>query len=342
MIDKAKFVLNRKMVFDKLDELSKLADIVSYSFKTNYEVGKVLEGKCWISVHSLNSLELLKYMDKVLYFAQAWDSNELNVLFEKGVRFFVVDNKKDLDVLLDFLKDKTERISLFLRMRLKENTIHTGKHFVFGFYSNQVNEVIPKLKNNKNIQALGIHFHRKTQNVSEWSLKEELKDSLNDEVFKIIKFVNIGGGLPSVYKNYREGIIDSIFAKIEDLREFLNYRNIKMIIEPGRYIAAPAVKLVTKVRNIYGDNVIVNCSAYNSAMDTFIANIRLLVENESEKGYCYTIKGSTPDSLDIFRYKVFLKNKLKKGDKIVFLNAGAYNFHTDFCNLPHLETEIVD
>jgi len=45
--------------------------------------------------------------------------------------------------------------------------------------------------------------------------------------------------------------------------------------------------------------------------------------------------------MDIFRYCVFLPDK-KVGDKIVFLNAGAYNFSTDFCNLEKIDTRILD
>ncbi|MBT5924699.1 decarboxylase, partial [Candidatus Woesearchaeota archaeon] len=65
----------------------------------------------------------------------------------------------------------------------------------------------------------------------------------------------------------------------------------------------------------------------------------LLVENELEKhqGEPYVIKGITPCSLDLFRYRVYL-NEPKVGDKITFLNAGAYNFSTEFCDLEKLET----
>jgi diaminopimelate decarboxylase len=53
------------------------------------------------------------------------------------------------------------------------------------------------------------------------------------------------------------------------------------------------------------------------------------------------LKGCSPDSLDIFRYTVNLTEK-KVGDKIIFENAGAYNFHTEFAELPKLETKILD
>ncbi|MEM3690611.1 MAG: decarboxylase, partial [Candidatus Micrarchaeia archaeon] len=88
---------------------------------------------------------------------------------------------------------------------------------------------------------------------------------------------------------------------------------------------------------------IVDCSVYNCAMDTFIMNTRLLVEGELEEGLGrrYLIKGCTPDSIDIFRYNVWLR-EVKPGDKIVFINAGAYNFYSDFDGLEKIKTEVVD
>ena len=45
--------------------------------------------------------------------------------------------------------------------------------------------------------------------------------------------------------------------------------------------------------------------------------------------------------MDLFSYRVYLPNVREKQD-IVFLNAGAYNFGTDFCELDKVKTEIVD
>ena len=282
---------------------------------------------------------MIKDKSRTWFFGQAWDSNELESLFSEGVRSFVVDNEKDLDLFLDFIKSRDEKVNLLLRFRLREHTIHTGKHFVFGMRASQINSLIPKLKEIENIDKLGIHFHRKTQNVSEWSLKEELEDSI--EIFDLIDFVNIGGGIPVEYKNHRPEVVKNIFSKIKEVKEFLNSKNVEMIIEPGRFIAGPAIKLETEIVNIYDNNLVVDASVYNCAMDTFVAHIRMLVENELESGNRYVVKGCTPDSMDIFRYSVFLDNP-KIGDKIVFLNAGAYNFTTEFCKLPKLKTEIVE
>jgi ornithine decarboxylase len=334
---KPKFILSKSKVFEQLEVMKSLSDEVSYSFKTNSEVARILEGHCYFSVHSLNNLSLIQDKEKVWFFLQG--NQNIQTLIDQGVKNFVVDNENDLNNLLTNLKSE---INLLLRMRLKEHTLHTGKHFVYGFYSKQINQLIPKLKENKLIKKLGIHFHRKTQNISEWSMKEEIIQSISKENLNQLDFVNIGGGFPAQYKNFRKEVIDSIFNKIKELKEFLNKNNISLIIEPGRFIAAPSIKLETEITNIYNNNIVVNSSVYNSAMDTFVAHIRLLVENEQENSeHKYTIKGNSPCSLDIFRYKVYLKEKPKVGDKVIFLNAGAYNYSSNYFNLEKIETEIV-
>ena len=172
-------------------------------------------------------------------------------------------------------------------------------------------------------------------------MQQEISETLSEETLEKIEMLNIGGWIPVKYKNYQQDVIQNVFDEIKQLRRWLNENNIKLIIEPGRFIAAPCAKLQTTIKNIYDGNIKINCSVYNSSVDTLIMNTRLEVEGELEKGQTYTIKGETPDSMDIFRYKIYLKDP-KVGDKLVFLNAGAYNFTTDFCELPKLETEIID
>ena len=116
------------------------------------------------------------------------------------------------------------------------------------------------------------------------------------------------------------------------------------MIEPGRFIAAPAIKLETEIIQIQKENIIINTTLYNCALDTLIGGHKMLVEGElkmEEEGMNYLIKGNSPTRDDIFRYKVKLK-KLEIGDKIIFLNAGAYNYTTDFFGYKKLKTEVID
>lgn len=336
----ARFILSRKKAIAQFKLAKEISDFVSYSFKTNPEVGKVLEKEtdCEISMSSLAYIPLVKDKKRIWFFPQAWSESDVKALFSIGISKFVIDNEKDLKTLTGFLGKNRKNAWVLLRMRLKENTIYTGKHFVFGMTSEEINKNILILSKNPAVEKLGIHFHRKTQNTSEWSLREELTDSLDEETWKAISLINIGGGLPSIYNNSKPEL-RSIFKKLKALKIWLNKNGIKVIIEPGRFIAAPAVTLEAEIKSISENNITIDCSVYNCAMDTFVMNVRLIVkgENNSGRGRAYVIKGCTPDSIDIFRYKVFLP-KQRVGGKITFLNAGAYNFASDFDGLPKVPT----
>ncbi|PIN73174.1 decarboxylase [Candidatus Woesearchaeota archaeon CG10_big_fil_rev_8_21_14_0_10_45_5] len=340
----ARFILSRKKALSQYKLVSSIADAISYSFKTNPEVGKILEREtdCYISMSSFSYLPFVKDKKRILFFPQAWNSTEIKKLFALGIDKFVTDNQRDLDELVSFLGKSGKKAWILLRMRMNENTIYTGKHFVFGMTADEINRNIKTLAGNASIEKLGIHFHRKTQNTSEWSIREELEDSLTEETLKSISIINIGGGLPSAYNNSKPEM-KSILRKLRQLKNWLNGKGINVIIEPGRFIAAPAVELEARIKSVSENNIIIDCSVYNCAMDTFVMNIRLIVKGETDerKGKSYVIKGCTPDSIDIFRYNVYLKNP-KAGDKIVFVNAGAYNFASDFDGLKKIPTVIVD
>jgi len=343
MRPKAKFVLRKSVMLSQYTKLEAVSDRVSYSFKSNLEVGKLLEQltDCDFSVHSHKTLELIKDRKRVWLFAQAWDEDEISELMRNGVSRFVVDNSKDLDMLTAFLHKTGKKAELLIRMRLKEHTIHTGKHFVYGMPAEEINSCIKRLKQDPNITVLGIHFHRKTQNISEWGLKDELSQTLSPDTLASISILNIGGGFPVDYKNSRATTLRNIFDEAMSLKAWLNEKGVKLIVEPGRFIAAPCIELHTTIRRIYCHNIVVDCSVYNAAIDTFIAHVRLRVRGEGDEGDAYTIKGSTPDSVDILRYRVFLKDP-KEGDTLIFENAGAYNFAWQFCGLEPLPTEVVE
>jgi ornithine decarboxylase len=217
---------------------------------------------------------------------------------------------------------------------------------VYGMDSNKINDLIFEIKDNNKINKLGIHIHRKSQNTSEWAIKEELQDSLSKETLERINLINIGGGLPVNYKNYTAEVLDYIFSKITKLNNWLKEKNIELIIEPGRFIAGPSTKLVSEIIAIHDNDIIIDSSVYQGNTDAiFQDSLKLIIEGElgeRDEGREYLIKGKTPCSLDIFRYKVKLPMDLKVGDNIVFINAGAYNFSTNFCDLKRIETEIVE
>ncbi|MDP6670464.1 MAG: decarboxylase [archaeon] len=348
-MNKPKFVISKSKTVEQFEKVKELADIVSYSSKTNQTATVILEDAttAMFSVHFANELKHVKDKSRVIFIAQAWSKEEIKEFIDQGISHFIVDNESDLDTLLSFLKESDAKVSLLLRVKLRERTIKTERYFVFGMNSETVNKRIREIRADKSlepkIKELGIHFHRKTQNMSEWDLQYAVSNILENDTLRMIDLVDIGGGIPIDYANTNKKILPGIFKKIKEFREWLNERNIRLIIEPGRFISGPPTKLITTIIGIHENNIIVNASVYNTNLDALVVPVKLLVEGELSKdeGKPYVLKGATPCSMDLFRYRVYL-NEPKVGDKIVFLNAGAYNFHSDFCDLELIETEIVD
>jgi ornithine decarboxylase len=345
-----KFLISKSKVLSQFGKVKQLADFVSYSSKTNQTVTKILEKEvdCLFSVHSVNELKHNQDLSRVIFLAQGWNEEEIKSLVEKNINWFVVDNESDLNVLVSFLEKNDVKINLLLRLKLKELSVRTERYFVFGMTSEVINKRIRELRNNSKINQLGIHFHRKTQNMAEWKLQYELSNILEEDVLEMLDLVNIGGGLPSEYANTNVAVLPGIFSRIIELKDWLHQNEIQLMIEPGRFIAAPAGKLVTIIISIHENNIIVNASVYNSDMDAVIVPVKLLVEGElsqeearEKEAQPFVIKGVTPCSMDLFRYRVYLNNP-KVGDQLVFLNAGAYNFTTNFCDLEEIETEVVE
>ena len=339
-----KFIIEKSKIFKQLEILKKDFDEVSYSWKTNPKIGEILnENKaCYFSIRGLNELEQVKKTKQIWYFLFATNNAELKeILIKQGLRNFVVDNESDLEKLMKFIQGKGIKINLLLRMKLKENTIFTGRHYVFGMRINQIQKLIDRLENEGNIGGLGIHLHRKTQNVSEWNLKEEIIQSLRDKYLKKIDLINVGGGLPGKYENSQDNELDTILSKIRDMRKYTDRFDVKIIVEPGRFIASSPVKLECYITAIIDDACFVNVSVFNGMLDTIIANVKLIVKEENKQGNPYIIKGCSPDSADILRYRVYLKNP-QVGDRITFLNCGAYNYTTNFCAIKEIKTEIIE
>ena len=342
----AKFILSKKRLLDQLNILLDLGLKVSYSYKTNKDVGNVLQtiSDCDFSIHSKQEVDVLENKQRIWFFTQAESEEEIISLLDKRIRRFVVDSEIDLENLLSVVNKKQISIWVSFRMRFKEHRIGTGKYFVYGMPSKKIKNLIDKVSRENFVEMLGVHIHRKSQNTSEWEIKSELKDSLGSDYLQKINFINFGGGLPVEYKNYTSKVLDYIFEKISEAKKFLDDFGIETYIEPGRFLAAPSIKLETEIVQIQDKNIIINTSIYNCALDTLLTGIKMLVEgelSEEERGNYYLLKGNSPTRDDIFRYKVKLNNP-KVGDIITFMNAGAYNYSTDFFGYVPLKIEALE
>jgi ornithine decarboxylase len=365
------FTLSKSKLASQLKTLTDLNLKVIYSYKTNHEIGDILQQtspQTDFSIHAHEEIPMIKDKTKIHFFTQAESVKELEKIISQGIKNFVVDNEIDLQNLLKAAKSKNEKsktfqqarsnkrdspqaakrqantnnkINISIRMKFHEHRIGTGKYFVYGLPSSKVNHLIQELQNNPQIDQLGIHIHRKSQNTSEWEIVEELQDSIEEKTYEIISTLNLGGGLPVEYKSYTASTLPYILNKIQNAKKFLDSKNVQTIIEPGRFLAAPPVKLHTSIIQIQNNILILNTTIYQCALDTILTETKMLVEQETQEGKDYLLKGNSPTRDDIFRYKVKLPQP-KIGDQITFLNAGAYNYTTDFFGYKKLRTKIIE
>ncbi|MFB6246921.1 MAG: decarboxylase [Candidatus Pacearchaeota archaeon] len=346
-MSEAKFVLSKSKLNEQVNLLEKEGFSISYSYKTNQDAGDLLKNNresLDFSVHSIRELENLGASERAWFFTQANSQEEIESLFSRGVKNFVIDNEIDLENVLLAAKKYGKKANISIRMRFQEHRVGSGKYFVYGLPAKKANDILKDLNKREEVSELGIHLHRKSQNTSEWEIKEELEDSLEEEVLEILGNVNLGGGLPVKYRSHNLDVFQYIISKLKVAKEFLESYGIDVYLEPGRFLAAPPIKLETEIIQVQKNTLVLNTTIYKCALDTLITETKMLVENElseNEEGQNYLIKGNSPTRDDIFRYKVKLKNP-KIGDKIVFLNAGAYNYTTDFFGYDKLKTEIVD
>ncbi len=341
------FTLSKSKLLSQLKILTDLGLKISYSYKTNRQIGNILQEtspETRFSLHANEEIPMIKNKSKISFFTQAESTEELIQIIKQGVTNFVIDNEIDLENLTKSAKQTKTKITISLRMKFQEHRIGTGKYFVYGMPAKKVNELILNLKENSNIKELGIHIHRKSQNTSEWEIVEELKDSLTKETLETITTLNLGGGLPVRYKSYTSSTLPYILQKLSNAKKFLDTHSIQTTIEPGRFIAAPPIKLHTNIIQIQENNIILNTTIYNCALDNILTETKMLVEQEmpdNQEGQYFLLKGNSPTRDDIFRYKVKLQNPKIDGE-ITFINAGAYNYTTDFFGYKKLETKITE
>lgn len=337
------FEISAQGVVDQYEYTQELVDHVYFSAKTNYDVVSILQDRtdAGFSIHFEHALEHTRRDDTVIFHANSVTPDQLSRLRSDGIDTFVVDNPADLNILESWLNGDVGPVTVLLRLQRRENTVETGKHYAYGLSSTVVNNAVPRLADQEAVRNIGVHVHRKTQNVAEWRLRDELDDVLDDETKHAIDVVNAGGGIPVQYHNYQRDVKPAIEQRFKELREWTDTIQADLIIEPGRIISGPPGRLKTTITNVYDDTVVIDASVYNAAMDTFVTNTRLPIMEETESGDPYTVKGCTPDSLDILRYKARLNNP-ERGDTLTFDNATAYNYSSDFCDLPEPRTNIIE
>ena len=95
MVDKMtvpepKFILSKNVALEQYHKVEEIADIVSYSSKTNQKVSHVLEenNDCFFSVHMENELKHIQNMSRIMFLAQGWTPEQIEKSLQPGNPLF--------------------------------------------------------------------------------------------------------------------------------------------------------------------------------------------------------------------------------------------------------------
>lgn len=335
--------------FDKLKNAFKKVDpLICYSVKANSNLAilKALVDKgAGLDIVSggelFRAIKIGCHPKKIVYASVGKTDREIEEAIRKGILFFNVESSSELENINRIAKKlkKVSNVAIRINPDVEPKThkfITTGKLTnKFGIDLKSAYDTLLLGARFSNLRITGLHIHIGSQ-ITESSpfvaaitkvikFIEELKKA---GVF--LEYLNIGGGLGIVYEKETPQTAINYAQKILPL---LKETGLKIIMEPGRFIVGNAGILVTKVLYIKsvpkkkfiivdaGMNDLIRPALYGAYHQILPA----ITDNREPKTEKVDIVGPICESGDFFAKDRFMP-KLKEGDYLAVMGAGAYGF----------------
>ena len=283
---------------------------------------------------------------------------EIEYALEQRVYSFNVESEAELEHIDRIAGAKETRAPIALRMNpdVDPHTheyISTGSHEnKFGIALDRITAVYERATRMRNVEIVGVQMHIGSQ-ITEGTpfasaikkvtgIVRELKSKYG------IKFFSIGGGMGIVYRRALESgsgkwwhdqggesfafsVRDYAEAIVPPLREL----DIRVLVEPGRFLVGNAGVLLTRVRYIKksglkkfaimdaGMNDLIRPSLYHSYHE--IVTVEEPTRSKSNNAEKIDIVGPVCESGDFFALDREMP-ELHEGDLLAVMSAGAYGF----------------
>jgi ornithine decarboxylase len=255
--------------------------------------------------------------------------SDIRTALAYGVTRFVVDNPDELRKFVKF----RNRASVLIRVSFRSPDAVCDLSKKFGCSPDAVRELLA-LAAELRIQIEGLSFHVGSQSagsgmhVQAITVCRELMRNAAQAGYEL-KTLDIGGGFPVDYSQ-RSLPIEEFCAPIREILSSLE-AGVRVIAEPGRYIAAPAAVAVSSVMGralrdgrwwYYLDD-----GLYGSYSGQMYDHAKYPIEALVPPGATYpsVLAGPTCDSIDVIGENLDLP-KLDVGDLVVGRAMGAYTW----------------
>ncbi len=276
---------------------------------------------------------------KIVYASVGKTDKEIQEAIKLGILFFNVESLPELENIQRIAKrlNKVTNVALRINPDVEPKThkfITTGKLTnKFGIDFRSARKILDLAKQFSHVIIKGLHIHIGSQITDSVPFIEAIKKVITF-IAQIqdhdLEYLNIGGGLGIVYNNERPQTAAIYASKILPL---LKESRLKIIMEPGRFIVGNSGILITKVLYIKstpkkkfvivdaGMNDLIRPALY----DAFHQILPLRQAPDTKHLLQVDVVGPICESGD-FIAKARKLPKLKEGDYLAVMSAGAYGF----------------
>ena len=320
-----------------------LAPLICFSVKSNSNIAVLRllsQAGAGMDVVSggeiFRSLKASSIASKIVYAGVGKREDEIVYAIKKGIKFFNVESLSELKKIDNIAKNlgKVQGVCLRLNPDVDPKThkfITTGKKETkFGLSYRVVKSILQSRDNYRNLVISGIHLHIGSQIIYNGPFLKAVKIALKlkSERGCDFQYLNIGGGLGIIYKDEKAL---TAYKYASEIKSVIKGSGLKLILEPGRFIAGNSGILITTVQYIKdgidkkfaivdgGMNLLIRPALYSAYHKAELVKKRF---GERER---YDIVGPICESSDFLALDRNL-TKLKSGDRIVLFSAGAYGF----------------
>ena len=276
---------------------------------------------------------------KVTFSGLGKTANEICKGLEADIHCFNVESEAELKRINDIALSKSKIAPVSIRVNPDVNAethpyISTGlKENKFGISMAQAMQLYVDAKNMVGINITGIDFHIGSQLTNVQPVLNALERilTMNDQLLTKgieINHINIGGGLGIKYNDEKPPRPDEFISAI---KQKFNDVDLKIVIEPGRSIAANAGILITRVEYLkqHEDK---NFAIIDGAMNDLIRpalygawqEIVPVNKAPNNKVLAYDVVGPICESADFIGKDRMLD--IKQDDLLAIKSVGAYGF----------------
>ncbi|MDH5433136.1 MAG: type III PLP-dependent enzyme [Gammaproteobacteria bacterium] len=260
--------------------------------------------------------------------------SEIKAALRFGCTTFVVDNIAELEKFVKY----RHRVGLLLRVSFRSETAKVDLSRKFGCSADKAMQLIHRAQQ-MGIHIKGLSFHVGSQSATPATHVQAI-EACADIINKCpipLNMLDIGGGFPVNY----DGSTADIYDFCQPIREALKQipKDVHIIAEPGRFIAAPSAMTISSVvgKAVRGNTTwyYLDDGVYGSYSGRLFDHaqypIRTLKSGELKP--C-VLAGPTCDSIDVIEEEIMLP-ELEIGDLVIGEMMGAYTAATatDFNSL---------